>query len=73
MNSDSAEVVYMRQAQTLDYLHGCSLGREQNMEGQVPVRCMSTFTVEGINFDRVFVVQSNPNDSAFDVCCRLHR
>ncbi len=67
MSFDSAIIAFTRQAQTLDYLRGFSLGREGNTEGRL--RGMSAFAVEGVNFGTVFAVHSSLNDSVVGVCC----
>ncbi len=35
------------------------------------VKGMSGFAAEGVDFNKVFAVRSNPNDVVFDVCCRV--
>ncbi len=72
MSFDSAIIAFTRQAQTLDYLCGFSLGREGNTEGRLPVRGMSVFAVEGVDFGTVFAVHSSLNDPVVGVCCQLH-
>ncbi len=62
----------MMQAQTLNNLHEFSLAHEVNTEGLVPMRGTNVFAPEGLEFDRVFVVHSNPNSIVFNVCCQVH-